>query len=77
MIPLSELNNQNYFVLSAYPYNLCYFCGNAGPETVMEVYMKNTIQYSSRPITVKGKLVLNQSDFDMLIYQLKEAKKID
>ena len=77
MIPLSELNNQNYFVLSAYPYNLCYFCGNAGPETVMEVYTKNAIKYSSKPVVVKGRLVLNQTDFDALIYQLKEAEKIE
>lgn len=77
MIPLSELNNQRYFVLSAYPYNLCYFCGNAGPETVMEIYSKTQIKYSSKPVTIKGKLLLNQSDFDSLIYQLKDAEKID
>ena len=30
---------QDYYVLSANPYSSCFFCGQAGPESVMEVQM--------------------------------------
>ncbi|MEQ9302959.1 MAG: hypothetical protein RJQ14_03520, partial [Marinoscillum sp.] len=35
-IPLQQATEQDYFVLSRFPYNNCFFCGNAGPETVVE-----------------------------------------
>ena len=30
---------QDYYVLSANPYSSCFFCGQAGPESVMEVQL--------------------------------------
>ena len=30
---------QDYYVLSANPYSSCFFCGQAGPESVMEIQM--------------------------------------
>jgi len=73
IIPLDDLKGQNYFILSALPYNLCYFCGGAGPETVMEVYTLKEIPYSSKPITLKGRLKINANDYNHLMYLLKEA----
>ena len=56
-------------------YNLCYFCGGAGPETVAEVYAKDPIKYTTRRITIKGKLVLNNSgEIDKMFYILHDAK---
>ncbi len=75
IIPVEGYRQQGYFVFSAYPYNLCYFCGGAGPETVMEVFTKKgtSIKYTSKPITIKGKLVLNSKDVNKLMYLLENT----
>lgn len=77
IIPLEELQNQNYFILSAFPYNLCYFCGAAGPETVIEVSMNQKLTYTSNPIILKGTLHLNDTDYNHLMYILENAVLIE
>ena len=76
IIPLEELTGQNHFVLSDLPFNLCYFCGSAGPETVMEVNTKKSIPYTSDRIWMRGRLKLNPNDPDHLIYIMDEAVQI-
>ncbi len=66
----------DYFVLSSLPYSSCFFCGGAGPETVMEVDIKRNKKWINKLVTVKGKLHLNYDDFYSLIYQLEEAKVV-
>ena len=75
IIPVEGYKQQGYFVFSAYPYNLCYFCGGAGKETVMEVFAKEgtTVKYTAKPITIKGKLVLNSKDVNKLMYLLEDT----
>ena len=75
IIPVEGYKQQGYFVFSAYPYNLCYFCGGSGKETVMEVFTKKgtTVKYTAKPITIKGKLVLNSKDVNKLMYLLEDA----
>src|SRR5687768_6781287 len=34
LIPLEETGGTGKFMLSSLPFNVCYFCGAAGPETV-------------------------------------------
>ncbi len=77
MIPLEELQGQNFFVISAFPYNMCFFCGGAGPESVMEVNTIKEIPYSEKPITIKGILELNESDYNHMMYILNKAEKVD
>jgi hypothetical protein len=73
MIPLEELTGQNFFVLSAFPYNMCFFCGGAGPETVMEINTNTEISFSEKPILIKGRLELNESDYNHMMYILNDA----
>ena len=73
MVPLDELRGQNFFVLSAFPYNMCFFCGGAGPETVMEVNTVKEIEFTEKPILIKGILELNQFDYNHMMYILNEA----
>jgi len=77
IVPLKELTGHKYFVLSAYPFNMCFFCGAAGPETVIEVYSKEEIDFTSDKITIKGKLKLNYDDPDHLMYMLNDAYLIE
>lgn len=60
--------------LSAFPYSSCYFCGGAGPETVIEVDADGPIIYRmDKPIELEGVLKLNTEDPLRLIYILEEA----
>lgn len=77
IIPVEGYKNHKEFVFSAYPYNLCFFCGGAGPETVMQVYSKAPINYTAEPIVIKGRLELNDSDAYNLMYALREAVQVD
>lgn len=77
MVPLDEYRGHNFFVLSALPYNVCFFCGAAGPETVMEIYTKEEIEFSEKPIWVQGRLKLNDDDYDHLMYILEDAVQIE
>ena len=73
LLPIEAYTKQGFFILSALPYNLCYFCGASGPETVMEVTAKRKIKYSDKPIVLRGKLLLNAKDVDHLMYRLENA----
>ncbi len=69
----------NIYVLSAFPFSSCFFCGNAGPESVMAVYFASddrTFKTDER-LTLVGRLELNDTDIDELIYVLKGAKVRD
>lgn len=73
VIPVEGYKSHKEFVFSAFPYNMCFFCGGAGPETVMEVVALEAVEYSPDAITLRGKLQLNDSDINRLIYSLTDA----
>ncbi len=73
IIPTEGYKSHKAFVFSAYPYNMCYFCGGAGPETVMEVDADEDIKYTADPVTIKGILQLNSGDINQLIYSMTKA----
>jgi len=63
----------DHFILSSLPPEACFFCGSGGPESVVEVYMKESFEYTSSPITIKGKLSLNGADTYQLMYILEDS----
>ncbi len=65
--------------LSAYPFASCFFCGQAGPESVMELEAKVPIIYRmDRPVKVQGKLKLNRNEDPFrLLYILQDAESYD
>jgi hypothetical protein len=67
-----------YFAFSAFPYETCFFCGQAGIETVMEVKAKKEISYTAKRVTLKGRLLLNREDFSSrLLFLLEDAELVD
>jgi hypothetical protein len=70
-------NDGSMFIFSAYPAATCFYCGGAGPESVIEVYPSAAIPFSKQLVTIKGKLELNETDFLQLAYKLKNAKLAD
>lgn len=77
VIPTDGFKNHKEFVFSAFPYNMCFFCGAAGPETVIEVVAAEPVKYSSEAIFLRGNLVLNDKDPNQLMFALKNAKKVN
>lgn len=75
MIPLDALGIS--YVLSKNNNANCFFCGGAGPETVIELEMLpgKVQRYKTDEIkTFKGTLQLNVSNENQLTYVLKKAE---
>ena len=79
IIPLTGKRKQSHFMFSSFPVNMCFFCGKAGPESAMQVFMKDDkkVAFSEQSIRVKGILRLSQSDGSGLIYTLENAELVD
>ena len=77
IIPIEGYKSHKEFILSAFPYNMCFFCGGAGPETVMEVEAIEGIEYSAEQVVIRGKLTLNDDDINRLMYLLTDATLLD
>jgi len=78
IIPLNS--KMTMYVLSRYPYAACFFCGGAGPESVVELWLKpeHVKRYKmDEQMTFRGILTLNDSDLNHLNYILKKAEPYD
>jgi hypothetical protein len=74
IIPFQGVTKETHFMLSSLPINACFFCGVGGPEGVAEVFLNDPISYTDKPVEIKGKLVLNDSNPDQMIYVLVDAE---
>lgn len=73
IIPVEGYKSHKEFIFSAFPYNMCFFCGGAGPETVMEVESREPIEYTAEQVVLTGKLTLNDDDVNRLMYLITDA----
>ena len=66
----------NLYVLSAFPFSACFFCGGAGPETVMTLnFKKNGRKFKTdERLTLTGTLKLNADDIYQMNYILDAAE---
>lgn len=78
VIPTEEVGDATILVLSANPFSQCFFCGNAGPESVMDIKLAGkTPEFDLDQVTTfKGKLRLNDMDLYYLNYILEEAEVV-
>lgn len=76
IIPFEGMFKPEHIILSSLPLAECFFCGSGGPETVMEVMLSSPIKYTSKRVKVRGKLTLNSSDPEKLMYILKDAQLV-
>jgi len=76
-VPLKELMGKQHFVLSSLPFSECFFCGAAGPETVIEIKLIGTFVQTEALISVRGTLKLNDSQPGALMYCLENAKILE
>jgi hypothetical protein len=70
--------NSNSFALSQNPFSSCFFCGQAGPETVMTIkYKGKAPKYKTDDyITLKGTFELNDKNIEEFIYILNNAVEV-
>ncbi|MEK6475972.1 hypothetical protein WJR50_00510 [Catalinimonas sp. 4WD22] len=76
IIPFEGLFKPDHVIVSSLPLASCFFCGSGGPETVMEVYLKEPIDYTEAIVAFKGKLKLNDEDYEQLMYILEDAEMV-
>jgi len=62
-------------LLSKNTYSACFFCGMAGPETIVEIQQREPIDEFKldQRAKIQGVLQLNKTDFDHFNYILKNA----
>lgn len=66
------------YVLSAYNFASCFFCGNAGPESVMELNLVEEGKefFTDQWATFSGTFRLNADDLNHLYYILEQAVEV-
>lgn len=77
LIPLSEMGEKQVYMLSSLPFNSCFFCGGAGPETVIEIDTRQNLSFTANAMVMEGVFILNENDLDHHMYILKQAKRIE
>jgi len=75
IIPITS----NTFALSKNPFAACFFCGQAGPETVMGIQFKKLKDKLKTDmfVTLKGKFILNYDNPDDWMYHIVDAEIIE
>jgi len=76
IISSSKTDGFENVILSKFPFTSCYFCGNAGMETVAEIEYdakRSTFRMDSA-YGFKGKLAFNKDNPDRLVVIIKEAE---
>ena len=67
------------YMVSANPFANCFFCGNAGPETVVELFPNGSFPRftTDQMVTFKGILQINtQGEMNAVPYQLFQAEMV-
>ena len=79
IIPTAEAAGFEGIILSKFSYAMCFFCGEAGIESVAELRMKDKAPDFDidKPYVFKGKLLLNDEDFDQLNFILTDVELMD
>ncbi len=77
LIPLEQKVKHSFFLLSAFPFDACFYCGKAGPESVIEVTVKKPLKDTKTPITITGTLRLNFDNPDHLFYLINDGELDD
>lgn len=68
---------ENLYILSKGPMAACFFCGQGGPETAVELQFTNTPNLKTDDIvSITGILKLNKDDIEHFNYILKECEGV-
>ncbi|TVR19146.1 MAG: DUF3299 domain-containing protein [Balneolaceae bacterium] len=76
MFPLEYTRRHQTFIVSSAPMGMCFFCGPGEAEGMVYVQTNDPIDYSQRPIKLKGTFGLVRDPSMGVIYELKDAELI-
>lgn len=76
IIPFEGLFKPKHVIVSSLPLASCFFCGSGGPETVMEVFLEEPVEYTATLVAFRGTLKLNDTDYEQLMYILEDAEYV-
>ncbi len=76
MFPLEYSRRHQTFIVSSAPMGMCFFCGPGEAEGMVYVQTNDPIDYSQRPIKLKGTFGLVRDPSMGVIYELKDAELI-
>lgn len=67
---------EGFFILSQNPYAACFFCGNGGPESIVELKLKpkHPRFKMDQVVTIKGRLKLNRDDINQCNYIFEDSE---
>ena len=67
---------ENLSVLSKFPFASCFFCGGAGPESIVEINFKNKQKGLSidQRVKIRGTFMLNADDIEHFNYRIVDAE---
>ena len=73
LVPVDVEGNQ--YALSRYAFSSCFFCGNAAPNTVVELVFKDRPDafVTDQFVVIKGTFVFNENDPFRLFFILQNA----
>ena len=78
VIPMDAMGMS--YALSRNPNSSCFFCGGAGPETVVDLRLRSSAMRRYRMddlLSFKGRLKLNEKNDNQFIYELWEAEPVN
>lgn len=76
IFPFENALNSSHLMFTALPVNACFFCGVGGPESVVEIFMNDQIDYVQGKISIKGVLELNDSNPEQMMYILNSGELV-
>jgi hypothetical protein len=77
IVPFDHGNRFDNFGLSVLPIAQCHFCGRGDIPEIVEVMANKRIWFTTRPITIRGRLRLNYTDEDRMSFILWDADESD
>jgi len=74
---LNISSEEKLYILSKGPMSACFFCGQGGPETAIELQFKSKPSFKTDDIVaITGTLTLNETDVEHFNYILKDCKGV-
>ena len=64
------------YILSAFPFSSCFFCGGAGPESVMEIRLDKKDRFTTDELVELEGILRVQQQPDQLLYVLDHAVRV-
>ncbi len=76
MVPIKAGRLHQEFMLSVLPIEQCPFCGQGDIPSMVQIKLDEPIEYIDHVITIKGKLVLDETDNSPAEFRLLNAKLV-